>query len=322
LTEARLNDLSRKKWLKYSISVWGDIKYDSHERAFKKEHPAVFPLQIPLRFIEIFTHKGEWVLDPFSGLGTTLLACKMLARNCYGIDISPEFTKIAAERVSQQTVLSGSPTQQIPICDDSRNLLKHVDKESIDFAVTSPPYWKILREQKTFLKREATPYTDLKGDLGNIGDYDEFVSGLVEVFSRVHEALRSSKFLVVDIMDIRIEDTFYPLHMDLIRKMSEIGFSLWDIIVWDRHGEYNNLRAMAYASRFYVNKVHEYLLIFQNRERKSRENQLGQNRKDLSTTRQMLLFPRQPFTRDECANCQLKKSAYCHRQCPYNVWRK
>lgn len=266
MSPEKLNDLTRGKWLKYSISVWGNIKQSVQDRALKRRHPAVFPLEIPLRLIKVFTRKGDVVLDPFLGTGTTLLACKHLGRNGIGIDLSPEFVKIAKERLRQVAIVP-SPTRQVVYCDDSRNLLKHVDGvDSIDFVVTSPPYWRIMKEKKTFLKRDATPYTELDKDIGNLEEYNEFLEALVEIFTNVHTVLKAKKFAVIDLMDVRIQDKFFPMHVDLIQKMKSAGFDLWDIIIWDRHLEYNRLSAMRYPYAFYVNKVHEYLLIFQKQE--------------------------------------------------------
>lgn len=266
MSPEKLNDLTRGEWLKYSISVWGNIKQSVQDRALKRRHPAVFPLEIPLRLIKVFTRKGDVVLDPFLGTGTTLLACKHLGRNGIGIDLSPEFVKIAKERLRQVAIVP-SPTRQVVYCDDSRNLLKHVDGvDSIDFVVTSPPYWRIMKEKKTFLKREATPYTELDKDIGNLEEYNEFLEALVEIFTNVHTVLKAKKFAVIDLMDVRIQDKFFPMHVDLIQKMKSTGFDLWDIIIWDRHLEYNRLSAMRYPYAFYVNKVHEYLLIFQKQE--------------------------------------------------------
>ena len=262
MSKKRLNKLTRGEWLKYSISVWTDLMPSKDDSSFKTRHPAIFPLELPVRMIRIFTHKYETVLDPFMGTGTTLVACEQLMRNGIGIDISSEFVGIAKERLAHVTS-SPSATRQLVYCDDSRNLLKYVnEEESIDFLVTSPPYWKIQKVNKTFLKKEATPYTSLEDDLGNIEDYNEYLQGLIAVFSNAFRALRPGKFAVIDLMDVRIGDKFYALHADLIARMKEIGFDLWDIIVWDRHQEYNALRAMRYPYTFYVNKVHEYLLFF------------------------------------------------------------
>ena len=65
----------------------------------KTGHPAVFPLEIPVRHIKTWTNEGDVVLDPFVGSGTTCIAAKELNRNYIGIDISEEYCKMAEERL-------------------------------------------------------------------------------------------------------------------------------------------------------------------------------------------------------------------------------
>lgn len=77
----------------------------------KRKHPATFPDQIPLDFIETFCPENGVVLDPFMGSGSTAVAAKKLQRNYIGFDISSEYIEIANTRIniettnSQQTLL-------------------------------------------------------------------------------------------------------------------------------------------------------------------------------------------------------------------------
>lgn len=64
-----------------------------------KNHSAAFPRALPEWFIKLFTDEGDWVLDPFSGSGTTLEVSKSLERNAVGIDILPEYCAMARETV-------------------------------------------------------------------------------------------------------------------------------------------------------------------------------------------------------------------------------
>jgi DNA modification methylase len=65
-------------------------------------------------------------------------------------------------------------------------------------------------------------------------------------------------------MDIRKKNAFYPLHSDLTTAMQNIGYTYDDLIIWDRQSDYNNMRPLGYPSKFRINKVHEFLLIFIN----------------------------------------------------------
>lgn len=63
------------------------------------KHPAVYPLYIIQELIKLLTKKGDIVLDPFNGSGTTCIAAKSLKRYYIGIDINPEYVRLAKERV-------------------------------------------------------------------------------------------------------------------------------------------------------------------------------------------------------------------------------
>lgn len=100
----RTNELDGKTWTRYSISIWSDLRKTSEEIQLK--HPAMFPLALPSRAIACFTSKEDvTVLDPFAGVGTTILAARDAGKNGVGIEISPEFSAIATNRLSQSPLL-------------------------------------------------------------------------------------------------------------------------------------------------------------------------------------------------------------------------
>lgn len=95
-------------WIKKSIpkfnseyfnmgEVW-NIKFDTYTL-----HPAPFPVELPLRCIQATTAKGDVVLDPFMGSGTTAIACKKTGRNFIGIELNPAYIKMAERRISAYT---------------------------------------------------------------------------------------------------------------------------------------------------------------------------------------------------------------------------
>ena len=89
----RANKLSGKQWLINSISVWDDLKKTAEEA--KLGHPASFPVALPYRLIESLTTDDDRVIiDPFVGIGSTLIAAKRLDRSSIGFDISQEYLDI------------------------------------------------------------------------------------------------------------------------------------------------------------------------------------------------------------------------------------
>ena len=95
--------LTTEEWIEYFSGHWnfGGAKQDGHL--------AMFPEELPKRLIKMFAFKGETVLDPFMGSGTTSLAARNLERNSMGYEINPEFIEIAKQKLNiNQADISGT----------------------------------------------------------------------------------------------------------------------------------------------------------------------------------------------------------------------
>ncbi len=252
----RGNSLDGRTWTRYSISVWSDIRKSKEELDLK--HPALFPVQLPQRLIECFLPpEGRVVLDPFCGLGSTVLATHAAGRVGVGLDVNPDYIAAAQER------LGDCPDGCRFLCAEAGSVLSHVEPESVDLVITSPPYWDVLTRRRSADRKAVRNYGDRGADLGRIADYGGFLRALGEVFGQVKRALRPRGYCVVVVMDIRKGRVFHPFHSDLAAVMQDAGYLWDDTIIWDRRHEYNNFRPLGYPSVFRVNKAHEYVLIFQ-----------------------------------------------------------
>lgn len=258
----RANDLDGKTWTRNSISIWSDIRKTSEEMALS--HPAMFPMALVTRLIESFTtEKDRVVLDPFAGIGSTIVAAQRLGKHGIGTELSSDFAVQARRRCNQKTLLDIGVGRGTIYHADALDLLQYVEADSVDFVVTSPPYWDILNEKRSADYKEIRNYGNYENDLGKIDNYQEFLRHLMRVFEQVFIALRPGAYCCVVVMDIRKKDKFYPFHSDIATSMQERGFIYDDIIIWDRRHEYNNMRPLGYPSVFRINKAHEYILIFQ-----------------------------------------------------------
>jgi DNA modification methylase len=256
----RANDLDGREWTRCSISVWRDIKRSAGERAYK--HPAMFPTALVERLIQVFTRKSHRIiLDPFCGSGSTLIAARRLGRIGVGFELSEEYLDVARKRLSQGDMFATEDAARL-YKEDARRLREFVKQDSVDFAVTSPPYWDILTRKRSADYKEIRHYGNYADDLGTIADYQEFLGELQKVWAGVFDVLKMGRYFVINVMDLRKGAKFIPYHMDVTRTAERVGFELDDIIIWDRSGDYNNLRALGYPAVFRVNKVHEFLLIF------------------------------------------------------------
>ena len=95
--------IDRDEFMAGTLSIW-NIPPESAKRV---GHPAPFPVELASRVINLYSYKGDVVLDPFNGSGTTCVAAKMLGRHYVGFDISPEYCEIANKRLNQVA----APTQ-------------------------------------------------------------------------------------------------------------------------------------------------------------------------------------------------------------------
>lgn len=102
--DKRCNDLTGKEWLQNSFSIWRNFNKTPEEKELK--HPALYPVSLCEKLISTFSKNEGAVLDPFSGIGSTLVAAKNLNRSAIGIDLSTEFCELARHRIGNDCNIS------------------------------------------------------------------------------------------------------------------------------------------------------------------------------------------------------------------------
>jgi adenine-specific DNA methylase/tRNA1(Val) A37 N6-methylase TrmN6 len=261
LAAKRANKLDGRSWLQYSFSIWRDIKKNQEE--YKLKHPAIFPLQLAERIIDVLTNGSEKnILDCFAGSGSTLIAGLKKGMNVYGVDISDEFQKLFFSRINNYYLPYKENRKIKYFVKDAREITKFIELNSIDLCLTSPPYWNILNTVRSADLKIGRNYTNKTQDIGNIESYDNFLMELKNIMGEVAKTIRENGYCVMVVMDIRKGSKFYPFHSDVVKIMEDVGFTFEDLLIWDRQKEYNNCKPLGYPYRFIVNKVHEYILIF------------------------------------------------------------
>ena len=269
----KMNDLTGKEWLPETKSFWFQKGLGaSHPHAqIERQHPAPFSFQDIQRLIMFFTKKGQKVMDPFSGIGSTIKACSICDRVGVGIELSKKWCELSKERIEYE-VAEGESLRHRFINADCREALEEIEKESIDLIVTSPPYWSILNkkiDQKTkkrVVEGLATNYSNNKKDLANIDDYQEFLHELKGVFIKSAKALKVSKYMCIIVSDFRNESEFVSFHSDIIQMLNkekiEKKYELMLQGVKVLLQNHKSLLPYGYPFSYVENIHHQYILIF------------------------------------------------------------
>jgi len=267
-----INCLTAKEWIQGQVAVW-EFFYKKRDIRDKSIHPAVFPIGLPAKCIELFTHRGELVLDPFVGIGTTLVAAQDLHRNAVGFDLKEEYVRFARSRLAQTRLLEDREAQQIVIHDEAHNIPEYLKDETVSLCVTSPPYAMMLnrpRLNKSIrgdLRRnkhysEVQQYSQNPRDLGTMKPR-EYAKALEEIYRGILPLMRQKAHCVINVTDLWWKNKRVPIHIYVIEALQKAGFELRNTIIWDRRKLVNKVGIFGWPNNYItLGTTFEYILDF------------------------------------------------------------
>ncbi len=267
-----INCLTAKNWVRNQVAIW-ELYYEKRDIRNKDIHPAVFPIALPRRCIELFTHRGELVLDPFMGIGTTLIAARDSARNAIGLDLNRKYVDFSNERLSQLEMDFGDKTKQYAICDDALNISKYVKKNTVSLSVTSPPYANMLNRKRLHKStrgnlrvdkhyKKNLQYSNNPRDLGTMKP-KEYAEALAEIYKEILPLLKPKAHCVINVNDLWENNHRYPIHSYIIEALEKVGYELRNIIIWDKRNLVNKVGIFGWPSNYITLTItFEYILDF------------------------------------------------------------
>jgi DNA modification methylase len=263
-----LNCMTAKEWIVSQLGVWR-FTFESRDIRDKSVHPATFPISLCKRVIQLFSHEGELVLDPFLGSGTTLVAARDLKRNAVGFDLQERYVRLAEERLNLE--LPRTESQQLAIADDAWNIPSYLEPERVSLLWTSPPYANLLnRQRKNKSRRERAndqlgkveQYSQDPRDLGTL-PLDRYTRRMGKIFGRLLPLLKPGAHCVINVPDMWWENQRITIHVALIEELRRRGYELRNIIIWDRTNIVNKIGIFGWPSNYITMGVtFEYLLDF------------------------------------------------------------
>lgn len=287
-----LNDMSGDRFLYFTKSVITTSFPSVYSHELRKKHGANKPPQLMALLIEFFTKMGMSVLDPFAGVGGTLIGASIATpgpRKCVGIEINQQWTDIYARVLKENPDLLPQPmiqgdcievmdrllaNQGVPAIDGQEVRAGEAGKEvAFDFIVMDPPY-NIHLEQtmsgnggKRYAEKYSNRRSDYnmrsadKRDLANLASYDTYLDAMGEIFERCLRLLRPGRYMAIIVRNAYQHSEYIFTHVDLARRAKSIGFVPKGEIIWYQAG--TKLRPYGYPRSYVPNIAHQYIVILQ-----------------------------------------------------------
>lgn len=266
---SHINCMTAKEWMKAQIGVW-QFFYEKADIRDKNLHPATFPIAMARRVIELFSHQGELILDPFVGSGTTLLAAHELNRNAVGFDLQKDYIALSAERLRTYNHMFNR-AQQVAIHDDARHIPVYLQPGTVKLIWTSPPYANLLnRKRKNKSRRHrkdeqlgrVEQYSQDPRDLGTM-ELETYTQAMGDIFERLLPLLQPKGHCVINVPDMWWENERITIHVALIEELRRRGYELRNIIIWDRTNIVNQVGIFGWPNNYItMGTTFEYLLDF------------------------------------------------------------
>jgi len=258
---SKINDINLHRWKEHTDiitdSLWVLPKRDA-TGAHLAWYWGNFIPQIPHQLMLRYTKKGDWVLDPFLGSGTTLIECRRLGRNGIGFELNGEVATRAEELVRQEKTRHSIRTEIITgdaRTIDARRALDNLGVKQVQLLIMHPPYHDIIS------------FSEDANDLSNAASTDEFLKMFGEVLDNIDPVLERGRYFALVIGDKYSKGEWIPLGFHCMSEVLKRNYSLKSIVVKNfeetraKRDQKQLWRYRALVGGFYIFK-HEYIFIF------------------------------------------------------------
>ena len=300
-----LNELTGEEWLYFTKSLLTTAYPSELGHAARRVHGANKPPRLMARLIEFFSRTGELVLDPFAGVGGTLLGAAIARgpRRAIGIELDQRWADVferVVEDLANERDGAGPDLADLGSADpggqrsfdpgglemrvgDALALLPAIPAGSIDLVATDPPYnlqlpmtmaGGPLAETHANRRTDYAMVTDSADDFANAADYPAFLGQMERVFGEVERVLRPGGYAVVIVRDAYQDGRYVFTGSDLAARASAVGLVPKGDLIWYQAG--TRLRPYGYPRAFVPNIVHQHILVL----RREAARQLSRRRRD------------------------------------------
>jgi len=260
-----LNELTGDKWLWFTKSLITTAYPHEFGHKLRKAHGANKPPRLMQEQIEFFTKRDGLVLDPFAGVGGTLIGASVAEppRRAIGIEISPEWVDIYHEVCARE----GMEPQEM-IVGDCLEVMASMADESVDLIATDPPYNihvpKTMCDGKYGWSNRETDYnmrSTQERDFANLESYDDYLDAMEATFRECRRLLKPGAYLTVIVRNAYQGGRYYLTNALLAARAESAGLTLKGEKIWYQAG--TPLRPYGYPYGYVPNVSHQFILILQ-----------------------------------------------------------
>jgi DNA modification methylase len=271
-TGNRLNDLTGKEWVFSTRSVINKAYPPSFQFELRSRHGGQKPPELCADLIRTFTKTGQHVLDPFAGVGGTLLGATLAGRQATGIELNPAWVDTYHEVCRREAL-----APQTVHCGDSRSILPTLEAGAYDLLLTDVPYWDMDRRRRSTgkFKRAGGEATERRrskltrfdqdaeaGPTSGLAGLDDWMHLLDDVFGHARRLLKPRAYLAVFIGDMYHSGRYHPLSAYLMGLLDNLGYTMKANLIW--YDVSKKLNVYGYRYEFIPSMVHQNILVFRN----------------------------------------------------------
>jgi len=260
----RVNDLTGREWVFWTRSVITKPYPPNMQHALRNQHGGQKPPDLCADLLRVFTKQGQVVLDPFMGVGGTLLGASLCGRRAVGVELNPKWIGIYREVCAREGV-----AEQETIEADARDALEAMRDRSFDCVLTDVPYWKMdtaSRSRGTFKRAdgEAKPARASKLSAFSPEEYaskEVWLENMGEIFQRATALLRPAGYLLSFIGDMYRDNEYHCLSAELAAALRRIPGLIWKAnLVW--YDVSKKLHLYGYQYSYIPSMIHQNILVF------------------------------------------------------------
>ena len=274
----RVNDLTGREWKFATKSVIADRYPPDVQHDLRSEHGGQKPPRLCADLIERFSKAGDRVLDPFAGVGGTLLGASFCEyegtglREAVGFERNRRWVEIYEEVLERENA-ERRDRGEAPLAEqdmrrgDCTDLIEELASNSVDLLLTDVPYWHMddlsqTRNEHETRESKLDSFDDSDGGTATVwSSKEDWLADMGQWFDSFAAAVKPEGYVVVFIGDMYREQSYEFLSADLARAIANhTPLVLKANLIW--YDPTKDLHVYGYPFSYVPSMVHQNVLVF------------------------------------------------------------